>query len=70
VKEFDVNLAPDNFRRTDSVVVTGDVFHSSDPASVNEMTLTSSELKEASTVLADDPFRGHSISSWRFSDWK
>jgi Carboxypeptidase regulatory-like domain len=26
IKEFDVNLVPDNFRRTDSVVVTGDVF--------------------------------------------
>jgi len=57
VKEFDVTLAPDNFRRTDTVVVTGDVFHGSDSPAVNAMILTSSELKEASTVLADDPFR-------------
>jgi hypothetical protein len=57
IKEFDVNLAPDNFRRTDSVVVTGDVFQGSDPAPVNGINLTSSEIKEASTVLADDPFR-------------
>lgn len=57
VKEFEVNLAPDNFRRTDSVVVTGDIFQGSDPVSINQITLTSSEIKEASTVLADDPFR-------------
>ena len=56
-KEFEVNLAPDNFRRTDSVVVTGDVFHGSDSPAVNAMILTSSEIKESSTVLADDPFR-------------
>ena len=56
-KEFEVNLAPDNFRRTESVVVTGDVFRGPDPPGVNQMILTSSELKEGSTVLADDPFR-------------
>ena len=56
-KEFEVNLAPDNFRRTDSVVVTGDIFHGSDSPAVNAMILTSSEIKESSTVLADDPFR-------------
>jgi len=57
VKEFDINLAPDNFRRTDTVVVRGDVFQGSDPITVSQMNLTSSEIKEASTVLADDPFR-------------
>lgn len=56
-KEFDVNLAPDNFRRTDKVEVRGDVFQEGDPAPVNEINLTSTEIKEASTVLADDPFR-------------
>lgn len=57
IKELDVNLAPDNFRRTEAVVVTGDIFQGSDPAPVNEMNLTASEIKESSTVLADDPFR-------------
>jgi hypothetical protein len=56
-KEFDVNLAPDNFRRTDKVEVRGDVFQGPDPVTVLQMNLTSSEIKEASTVLADDPFR-------------
>lgn len=56
-KEFDVNLAPDNFRRTDKVEVRGDVFQGGDPTSVSEINLTSTEIKEASTVLADDPFR-------------
>jgi carboxypeptidase-like protein len=57
VREFDVNLAPDNFRRTDKVEVRGDIFQGGDSPSVNEMNLTSSEIKQASTVLADDPFR-------------
>lgn len=57
VKEFDVNLAPGNFRRTDKVEVRGDIFQGGDSPSVNEMNLTSSEIKQASTVLADDPFR-------------
>jgi hypothetical protein len=57
VKEFDVNLAPDNFRRTDKVEVQGDLFQHDDPITVNEVNLTNSEMKEASTVLADDPFR-------------
>lgn len=56
-KEFNVNLAPDNFRRTDKVEVRGDVFQGSDPLPVNEINLTGTEIKEASTVLADDPFR-------------
>ena len=57
IKEFSITLVPDNFRRTDKVEVRGDVFQGSDPLSVNEMNLNSSEIKEASTVFADDPFR-------------
>lgn len=57
VKEVDVNLAPDNFQRTDTVEVRGDVFQGGDSPTVTETNLTSSELKESSTVLADDPFR-------------
>ena len=56
-KEFDVNLATDNFQRTDSVEVRGDVFQGGDSPTVTETNLTSSEIKEAATVLADDPFR-------------
>jgi len=56
-KEFEVNLAPDNFRRTDKVEVQGDVFQDGDSIAIPEINLTSSEIKEASTVLADDPFR-------------
>ena len=50
-KEFEVNLAPDNFRRTESVVVTGDIIQASDPLSVIEINLTSTEIKQASTVI-------------------
>jgi len=57
VKKFDVNLAPDNFQRTDTVEVHGDVFQGGDSPTITETNLTSSEIKEASTVLADDPFR-------------
>jgi len=57
VKELDVNLAPDNFQRTDKVEVHADVFQNGDPIPVSEMNLTSSEIKQTSTVLANDPFR-------------
>jgi hypothetical protein len=57
VKEFSVAMVPDNFRRTDTVEVTADVFQAEDSPAVAEQNLTSSEVREASTVLADDPFR-------------
>jgi hypothetical protein len=57
VKEFAITLVPDNFRHTDKVEVHGDVFQLSDSPAENELTLTSSEIREASTVFADDPFR-------------
>jgi len=56
-KEFDITLAPDNFRRTERVEVKGDIFQGSDSPAINEINLTSSETRETSTVLADDPFR-------------
>ncbi len=56
-KEFDITLVPDNFRRTEKVEVKGDIFQGPDSAAVNEINLTSSELRETSTVLGDDPFR-------------
>ena len=57
VKEFDITLVPDNFRRTEKVEVKGDIFQGPDSPAVNEVNLTSSEIRETSTVVADDPFR-------------
>lgn len=56
-KEFSIALAPENFRLTDRIEVTADVFEPKDWPAVGELTLTSSELRQTSTVLADDPFR-------------
>lgn len=55
--EFDITLVPDNFRRTEKVEVRGDLFHGPDSPALIETNLTSSEIRETSTVLADDPFR-------------
>jgi hypothetical protein len=57
VKEFSVTMVPDNFRRTDKVEVPGDVFQAADSPATTEINLTSSEIRETSTVFADDPFR-------------
>lgn len=56
-KEFDITLAPYNFRRTDTVEVKGDIFQAADSPAITELNLTSTELRETSTVVADDPFR-------------
>jgi hypothetical protein len=56
-KEFLLTLAPDNFRRTDVIEVRGDIFEAKDWPAVGDLTLTSSELQQTSTVLANDPFR-------------
>jgi hypothetical protein len=37
--------------------VKGDIFQGPDSPAVLETNLTSSEIRETSTVLADDPFR-------------
>ncbi len=57
VREFSITLVPDNFRHTDKVEVHADVFQIADSPATNEITLTSSEIRETSTVFADDPFR-------------
>jgi CarboxypepD_reg-like domain len=57
VKEFSITLVPDNFHHTDKVEVRGDVFQLDDSPATNEANLTGPEIREASTVLADDPFR-------------
>ena len=57
VHEVNVVMVPDNFRRTDVVDVKADVFQAGDSPAVVEENLSSAEIREASTVLADDPFR-------------
>jgi len=57
VKAFDITMAPDNFHRAEKVEVHGDLFQVSDSPAIGEMTLTSSEIRQTSTVFADDPFR-------------
>ena len=57
IREFDVTLAPDNFRHIEKVEVKGDIFQGSDSPALVETNLTAPELRETSTVLADDPFR-------------
>jgi len=57
IRELSITLAPDNYRRADTVEVQGSLFHGENPAEVGQIALTSTETKEASTVLADDPFR-------------
>ena len=57
VKEFSITLVPDNFHHTDKVEVHGDVFQAADSPATVETTLTASEIRETSTVFADDPFR-------------
>lgn len=57
VKEFSIAMIPDNFRRTEVVEVHGDVFETSTWPAVGDMNLTSNELQQTATVLADDPYR-------------
>ncbi len=56
-KEFSVTLAPDNFRRTETVDVKGDIYQGETPGTPSHIDLNATEIKEASTVLANDPFR-------------
>src|SRR5260370_24950752 len=56
-KEFLLTLAPDNFLRTDVIELRADMLDAKDWPAVGDLTLTSSELHQTSTVLANDPFR-------------
>lgn len=56
-KELEITLAPDNFRRTEKVVVKGDIFQNADSPAIYESNLTPTEERETATVLANDPFR-------------
>jgi hypothetical protein len=57
VKEFSITMVPDNFHHTDKVEVHGDVFQIADSPATTEQNLTATEIRETSTVFADDPFR-------------
>ncbi len=56
-KDFSITMVPDNFQRTDKVEVHGDIFQRSDSPATNELNLNASEIRQTSTVFADDPFR-------------
>ena len=56
-RELLIRLIPDNFHHTETVEVQADLFHAPDWPAIGDVTLTSSELQETSTVLANDPFR-------------
>ena len=56
-KDFSITLVPDNLRRTEVVEVHGDVFQNDVAPVPSQMTLNARELKEASTAVANDPFR-------------
>jgi len=56
-KDFQLTLTPENFSRSDTVEVHSDVFELNEWPSPGELTLTSSELQQTSTVVLGDPFR-------------
>src|ERR1700674_5348481 len=55
-KEFDITLVPDNFRRTEKVEGKGDIFQGADSPAINEINLTSAEIRETARVVATVPF--------------
>jgi hypothetical protein len=57
VKEFSITMVPDNFHHADKIEVHGDVFQAADSPATVETNITASEIRETSTVFADDPFR-------------
>jgi hypothetical protein len=56
-KTFQLTLTPATLSRTDSVEVHADVFESAEWPTVGDLTLTSTELQQTSTVIANDPLR-------------
>ena len=57
ITDFAISLVPDNFQHREKVEVNADIFASPEWPAVGDMTLTSSELQQTSTVLINDPFR-------------
>ena len=56
-KEFLIELAPDTFRRKETVEVHGEVFEPAAWPAIGDVTMSSSELLQTSTVLVNDPYR-------------
>jgi hypothetical protein len=56
-KSFQLTLTPATLSRTDSVEVHADVFDFAEWPTVGDLTLTSTELQQTSTVIANDPLR-------------
>lgn len=56
-RDFAITLTPDNLTRTDTVKVSGDLFQGTDSPAIVKTDLTAEEIRQTSTVLADDPFR-------------
>jgi len=44
-KEVDLTLVPDNFRHTEKVKVTGEIFQQEDFPAISESNLTASEIR-------------------------
>jgi hypothetical protein len=65
IKEFSITMVPDNFHHADRVEVRGDLFQVSDSPAITEMNLTSSEIRQTSTVFADDPSRADAAGAFR-----
>lgn len=57
VKDFQVILSPDTFRRVDSVDVRADPFEYVQAATPTELNLSDAEIKNLGSVLVDDPIR-------------
>jgi hypothetical protein len=60
--DYDVVLSPDTFHRTDRVEVHADAFDTRRSGGPTEFSLRGNEVKNLSSVLADDPMRSvHSL---------
>lgn len=56
-KEFEIILSPDTFRHTEKVEVQADPFEPTRTGSPSAMTMAANDMKNLSSVLADDPLR-------------
>ena len=57
IKEFEISLSPDTFRKTESVVVDSGPFDPVREDSPSQLSLTGTEAKNLAGVMADDPLR-------------
>jgi hypothetical protein len=57
IQEFEISLSPDTFRKTESVVVDAGPFETVRQESPSQLSLTGTEAKNLSSVIADDPLR-------------